>query len=213
MRKSGWLSFVLVIVINLIISSCALSFESKETDRSTVNPNYPEKIEQPDLVDVQFNVFTSTKFSDEDLLSLDILDLVSGFQYNVERYSIPHDLNNNFVISVPLPEGATISYRYSMLQPLQVNEALPGGDHPDRRGQGRRLGSRGPRPRPAQRPDLGEPVRLRDGLPARAVPPVPTAVLRGRRRGLGGPQRRDGLDRRVGTVPLPAGRPGDRGPH
>ena len=128
MRKSGWLLFVLVIVINLIISSCALSFESKETDRSRVNTNYPEKIEQPDLVDVQFNVFTSTKFSDEDLLSLDILDLVSGFQYNIERYTISPDLNNNFVISIPLPEGATISYRYSMLQPLQVNEALPGGD-------------------------------------------------------------------------------------
>ena len=128
MRKSGWLFFAIVIVFSLIISSCALSFESKDTDTSRVNSNYPEKIEQPDLVDVQFQVFPSTKFSDEDLLSLDILDLVSGFQYNLERYSITPDLNNDLVISVPLPEGATIAYRYSMLQPMQVNEALPGGD-------------------------------------------------------------------------------------
>ena len=119
--------FLLVSLCSLLLSSCALSFEPKDSQSAEITPEYPEKIGKTDLVEVEFWVFPTTKFSDQDLLSFDVLDLMSGFDYNIERYTISPDQNNNYNFSVFLPEGATVSYRYSMLQPMQVNELLPDG--------------------------------------------------------------------------------------
>ena len=81
---------------------------------------------------------------------------------------------------------------------------------PTAAGQGSRPGRRrsptSPLPNAHAR---GNHVRASASRPARAVPAVPRPLLRGHRRGLGHPQRRDGRDGGHGPLPGAAGRAGD----
>lgn len=114
-------------VFCLILSSCALNFEPKDLENNQPQPEYPDKPVAPDLVEVQFLVKTSTRFSEKDALALDVLDLVAGTRHNVERYRLNPSGSDSYRVTIALPEGATIAYRYSMLEPMQLTEILPDG--------------------------------------------------------------------------------------
>ena len=75
---------------------------------------------------VEFNAHPLQQFSEEDEISLDILDLVSGVSYNLERYILTKN-QNTFSVSVMLPQGSTIAYRYTLTHPIEVAESLPDG--------------------------------------------------------------------------------------
>lgn len=120
--------FALILISSLLLSACALVFEAKDQPETETGIKYPNSPRQPDLVEVQFNVTASAKFSDADVLALDVLDLVGGLRNNVERYRITPNESGSSMVTITLPEGATIAYRYSMLEPMQVNEMLANGD-------------------------------------------------------------------------------------
>ncbi len=109
-----------------ILSGCALSFQPKDPKNSPVTSNLPSAVAEPELVKVQFVAQPFQKFSEEDEISLDILDLVSGVSYNLERYLL-HKSGDNHILNVDLPEGATIAYRYTLTSPIEVTETLPDG--------------------------------------------------------------------------------------
>ena len=75
---------------------------------------------------VEFNAHPLQQFSEEDEISLDLLDLVSGVSYNLERYILIKN-QNTFSVSVMLPQGSTIAYRYTLTHPIEVAESLPDG--------------------------------------------------------------------------------------
>ena len=76
--------FSLTLVI-AILSGCALSFQPKDPENSLAIANIPSDVSETNLVPVEFIALPFQKFSEEDEISLDILDLVSGISYNLER--------------------------------------------------------------------------------------------------------------------------------
>lgn len=126
--KNAWLRIIsCLIVCTLLLSACALSFETKDTPEGQASIIYPNKPEPPKMVEVQFLVKTLQNFSQQDSLALDLLDLVGGFKNNLERYQLNQVESGKYQLNVSLPEGATIAYRYTMLEPMQMNELLING--------------------------------------------------------------------------------------
>lgn len=121
------LAFIAVIFFVGSLSACSLSFIPKEADPSSNAVTLPSNISEPKLVIVQFIAHPVQSFSVEDELSLDIIDLVSGLNYQRERYFLQDLEDGRYAITVMLPEGATISYRYSLVKPIEVVELLPDG--------------------------------------------------------------------------------------
>ena len=108
------------------LSGCALSFQPKDPENSLVVANLPSEVSTTNLVNVEFVAYPFQKFSEEDEISLDILDLVSGVNHNLERY-ILNRTENGFRLSVMLTQGSTIAYRYTLTHPIEVSETLPNG--------------------------------------------------------------------------------------
>lgn len=119
------LVFSLTLAIGLL-SGCALSFQPKDSDTPLAIEDLPTDITAKKLVEVEFKANSSQKFSEEDEISLDILDLVSGVNHNLERYTL-NRTENSFNLRVMLPESSIIAYRYTLTHPIEVSETLPDG--------------------------------------------------------------------------------------
>lgn len=109
-----------------ILSGCALSFQNKSTDHITQKHIIPSELDQPSVVEVQFSVKPMSNTSEEDQVALDILDLASGTKTDVESYLL-NWADGRLVTSLSLPEGATIAYRYRLIQPIEAIELLGDG--------------------------------------------------------------------------------------
>ncbi len=121
--------FRLIINLTLLIvllSGCSLSFQPKDSENLLSLANIPSAIAETKLVNVEFIAHPFQKFSDEDEISLDILDLVSGVSRNLERYTL-EKIESAYTLSVLLPQGSTIAYRYTLTHPIEVGENLPDG--------------------------------------------------------------------------------------
>lgn len=129
MSKNGIRLLSVLLISVFFLSSCALSFESKRSSQNPAFIDYPDKPESPKMVDVQFIVTAHQSFSQHDVLALDVVDLVGGFNNHVERYRLNPIELGKYQLTVSLPEGATIAYRYAMLEPMQVNELLVNGSN------------------------------------------------------------------------------------
>jgi len=66
-----------------VLSGCALSFQPKNLGESYETVPIPSTIVEPKLVKVLFFAQPAQSFSEEDQISLDILDLVTGENYNL----------------------------------------------------------------------------------------------------------------------------------
>ena len=120
-----YLSFA--VITCLLLSACGLSIQPKDSSIDEIAVNYPHSPLRPGMVDVQFIISAAAKFSDSDIIALDVVDQVAGFQHNLERYRIEPPVNGTYRATITLPEGATIAYRYSMVEPMQVNEVSAEG--------------------------------------------------------------------------------------
>ncbi len=109
-----------------VLSGCALSFQPKNLGESYETVPIPSTIVEPKLVKVLFFAQPAQSFSEEDQISLDILDLVTGENYNLERVAMT-ETETGFGVSVMLPLGATVAYRYSLIHPIEVGELRPDG--------------------------------------------------------------------------------------
>ena len=129
MSKNVLRHISVLLICVFFLSSCALSFESKDAAQNLASIDYPDKPEPPRMVDVQFLVTVHQSVSQQDVLALDVLDLVGGFNNHVERYHLNPIEPGKYQLTVSLPEGATVAYRYAMLEPMQVNELLVNGSN------------------------------------------------------------------------------------
>lgn len=109
-----------------MLSGCALSFQQKDPENSLVLANLPSEVSPTKLVNVEFIAYPFQKISEEDEISLDILDLVSGVNHNLERYVL-EKTENGFRLNAMLPQGSTIAYRYTLTHPIEVNETQTDG--------------------------------------------------------------------------------------
>jgi len=126
-QKAALLRVVSCLTLALgLLSGCALSFQPKDSDNSFAITNFPSEVKDPSLANVEFVAYPFQKFSEEDEISLDILDLVSGVSHNLERYVL-NKTENGYRLSAMLPQGATIAYRYTLTHPIEVSENLPDG--------------------------------------------------------------------------------------
>lgn len=121
---SVFLAIITIVIVVGSLSGCALSFVPKENEYSSDSLTLPSSVADPKLVKVQFVVQPSQKFSIEDEIALDIIDLVSGINYQRERYFLQSQEDGRHILTVMLPEGATISYRYSLVKPIETVELL-----------------------------------------------------------------------------------------
>lgn len=119
------LVFSLTLAIGLL-SGCALSFQPKDPDTPLAIENLPADITPTKLVEVEFTVYSPQKFSEEDEVALDIVDLISGVSHNLERYVL-NRTENCYSLRVSLPESSIIAYRYTLTHPIEVSETLPDG--------------------------------------------------------------------------------------
>jgi hypothetical protein len=109
-----------------LLSGCSLSFQPKEPEIPIAIQNLPSELSETNLVEVEFVTHPFRSFSEEDEISLDILDLVAGISHNRERYTL-EKADNQYSLRVKLPEGAVIAYRYTLTHPIEVGETLPDG--------------------------------------------------------------------------------------
>ena len=117
---------VSLLLVLFILSGCALSFQNKNSVNPSQKHFIPSNLHEPDLVEVQFAVKPLTFVSDQDAIVLELLDLAEGAKANAGSYPL-NLVDGKFVTSLFLPEGATIAYRYRMVQPLGVPELLSDG--------------------------------------------------------------------------------------
>ena len=123
------LLFCVIISLTLsigLLSGCSLSFQPKEPEIPIAIQNLPSELSETNLVEVEFVTHPFRSFSEEDEISLDILDLVAGISHNRERYTL-EKADNQYSLRVKLPEGAVIAYRYTLTHPIEVGETLPDG--------------------------------------------------------------------------------------
>ena len=127
-QKTALLRMIFSLTLAIaILSGCALSFQPKEPVSSLAVANIPSDVSETVLVPVEFIALPFQKFSEEDEISLDILDLVSGISYNLERYILNRN-ENKYGLSIMLPQGSTVAYRYTLTHPIEVSEVLPEGN-------------------------------------------------------------------------------------
>ena len=117
---------VTLILILFILSGCALSFQNKNSVNPSQKHFIPSKLHEPDLVEVQFAAKPQTFLSDNDAIVLEILDLAEGTKNKAEDYPL-NLVDGEFVTSLFLPEGASIAYRYRLVQPVGAPELLSDG--------------------------------------------------------------------------------------
>ena len=126
-QKTALFRIIISLTLGIgLLSGCALSFTPKDPENSLVTANLPSEVTATDLVNVEFVAYPFQKFSEEDEISLDILDLVSGVNHNLRRYALSRT-ENGFRLKAMLPKGSTISYRYTLTHPIEVGETLPDG--------------------------------------------------------------------------------------
>lgn len=126
-QKFLFFRFLLSLTLLLgLLSGCALSFQPKDTDTALAISNLPSEVSEAKLVKVDFITHSFQSFSDEDEISVDILDLVSGVSHNLERYVLNRN-KSGYSLSIMLPQGSTIAYRYTLTHPIEVSEIQTDG--------------------------------------------------------------------------------------
>lgn len=118
--------FLSLFLALFILSGCALSFQNKKSVNPSQKHFIPSNLYEPDLVEVQFEVKPLAFLSDEDSISIELLDLAEGTKISAENYPL-NLVDGKLITSLFLPEGATIAYRYRLVQPVEVPELLSDG--------------------------------------------------------------------------------------
>ncbi|MCK9245579.1 MAG: hypothetical protein M0P11_01325 [Anaerolineaceae bacterium] len=126
-RKVSFVRNVCGLLLALfLLAGCALSFQTKEPKSTIDKLNLPSAISEVRLVEVRFIAHPFRNFTEEDEISLDILDLLTGVHYNLQRYLLNKSAEGHS-LTVMLPQGAVISYRYTLTHPIEMGELLPDG--------------------------------------------------------------------------------------
>lgn len=121
------LTLTLISVMMLATVACGLRIQRKDQAQPPKQGYIPARIENIEEVQVTFQV----QIPEVDLtnveLALDILDDLSVFQDNIKRYPMRNLGDNRFEVSMNLPEGVDIRYRYTMISPAEVPETTSTG--------------------------------------------------------------------------------------
>lgn len=128
-QKTGKkLIIFLLIMTGLILSGgCALKISPKGAATRPPEQVFPQKVQAPELVPVEFNAELRQSYSPETTLALNVLDEVSGLDYNISQYELTRVSENRYSGTLFLPLGAIIKYRYQSTFPIDQPEAAADG--------------------------------------------------------------------------------------
>lgn len=113
------------LLIGLVFfSGCNLPSSTNTPDSSIYNI-VSELATQP--VNVQFQLELPTPVTGSEKLVIDILDDVSGLSYNSKRYELIALSDQVYAITLSVPSGSVIKYRYGKMEQAYQPEATPDG--------------------------------------------------------------------------------------
>ena len=118
---------VLSATVLCLTAGCALNVVPKGTISQDPGLEFPSKVQPMELVPVVFNVELRQNYSPETVLTLNVLDEVSGLDYNITRYELTNISENRYSGTLLLPLGAVVKYRYQSTFPIDQPEAAADG--------------------------------------------------------------------------------------
>jgi hypothetical protein len=102
--------FLLLVSLNL---SCNLNLSLPFSSQATPTMVTTSQEDYLPKTMVTFNVQIPADTPGDELIMINFLDEVTGLAFNIEKYSMEASDNSYYSISLPLPIGATVKYRYS----------------------------------------------------------------------------------------------------
>lgn len=127
------LQFSLLAILTLSLVACGLQIQRKDQGPLVKPPKIPTNIVEPEKVQVTFSVQSPKTSFDSFQLALDILDDLSGYKDNINRYPMQSKGDNRFEVSVLLDKGFDYRYRYVIVDPSEVVETQLSGQPVDLR--------------------------------------------------------------------------------
>ena len=121
------LLFSLLVILTLSLVACGLQIHRKDQGPLVKPPDIPSNIVSPDKVQVTFTAQSPKTSLDSFQLAVDILDDLSGYQDNINRYPMQSKGDDRFEVSVLLDEGFDYRYRYVMVDPSEFFETKLSG--------------------------------------------------------------------------------------
>ncbi len=113
---------LLLTAVASILSGCAISFVPDALLNTQLGSVIPEKLEEITYTPVLFKAALLSSHSTETEVALDILDDITGLKHNVMRHTMQMTADNQYAVTVMLPLGGEVKYRYTSLFPLNETE-------------------------------------------------------------------------------------------
>lgn len=110
-----------------LTAGCALNISPRGTVTQEPELDFPSKVQTAELVPVAFFVDLRQSYSPETVLALNVLDEVTGLDFNITRYELSQISENKYGATLLLPLGAVVKYRYQSTFPIDQPEAAADG--------------------------------------------------------------------------------------
>lgn len=112
-NKSQVLIVSILAVVSLLLSGCGLTINPANATLAPASLLYPDELGKTELVNVLFKVKLQAPIASSEKLVVDLVDEVSGLPFNFARHEMQQLDALNFQITLPLPLGSDIKYRYA----------------------------------------------------------------------------------------------------
>lgn len=130
MRHKTVKTLIVIILFATVLSltsGCALNVVPKGAVVQEEKLDFPSKVQPMELVPVVFNVDLRESYSADTVLALNVLDEVTGLDYNITRYELTNISENRYSGTLMLPLGAVVKYRYQSTFPIDQPEVAADG--------------------------------------------------------------------------------------
>ena len=130
MRQKTLKTLIVTLLTATVLSltaGCALNILPRGAGTPAAEQEFPSKVQAPELVPVVFTVDLRQSYSPETILALNVLDEVTGLDYNITRYELTLLSENKYSATLLLPLGAVVKYRYQSTFPIDQPEAAADG--------------------------------------------------------------------------------------
>jgi len=130
MRQKTLKTLIVTLLSAIVLSmtaGCALTISPRGAVTQAPEPDFPSKVQTPELVPVVFTVDLRQSYSPETVLALNVLDEVTGLDYNITRFELTRLSENRYSGTLFLPLGTVVKYRYQSTFPIDQPEAAADG--------------------------------------------------------------------------------------
>jgi hypothetical protein len=99
-------TFIVILLTATVLSltaGCALNISPRGTVTQEPEPDFPSKVQTAELVPVAFFVDLRQSYSPETVLALNVLDEVTGLDFNITRYELSQISENKYSATLCCP--------------------------------------------------------------------------------------------------------------